>query len=764
MAGTSLPTPLNALFEAAFNAPLALYQQADVVFAPLLAPGWLLALAVLMAVAVLATMGWRLRRGGSVRRGLVLGLLQISSLALIVVLLAQPMLEYSRLTRGANAIAVLVDHSESMGFPDTANAAAVAPPVAGPGAAGGTRLDVAQALLQKLRPQLESLGEVSSFAFAETAVAHDLGGLSPDGAGTRLVAAIDAVLTDFGGQPLAAIVVLSDGADTHAGGLDLSRLAAAGVPVHTVGIGPARLPGEVQIVGVTMTPDAAPNSRVVADVTLRHHGSGAARLRVLEGDRVVAARTVTLDPGSAEVRESFAFDSGPGGVRDLTFEVDPPAGDVLAGNNRMHQLLTVNDRRRRVLYLEGEPRWEYKFLRRAVDGDPVLELTSWLRTTHRKTLRQNVANADQLDQGFPSSRAELYGYDVVVLGSLEAASLDADQHAWLESFVSERGGGLLAIAGRAALADGGWESRPLATALPVTLKAAAAATYQSGGGQVRPTAVGRRSPIVEFSGAEGADPWGSLPALGDYQQLGEVKPAASVLLEMVRGASPEPLLVLQPYGLGNAAVLATATTWRWRMGTPPDDVRHTLFWRQMLRQLAESARPRRDLSVTANDGLLRVRYADRDELYRPRAKLPAVALVHTGVAGEPPQPLTLTPGPAAGVVEGSLAISAPGVYRIDVQPDGSSERLTRFVRVGRDSAEQAEPAQNEALLRRIATATQGRYWRPDDVPALAGTLALTPAGVSHRERIALWNMPLLLAVLLLLKLGEWFLRRRWGAV
>ena len=63
----------------------------------------------------------------------------------------------------------------------------------------------------------------------------------------------------------------------------------------------------------------------------------------------------------------------------------------------------------------------------------------------------------------------------------------------------------------------------------------------------------------------------------------------TTLLELVVGETGHPLLVMQPYGLGTSAVLATASTWRWQTRTPPDDPRHSLFWRQLLRQLAESA-------------------------------------------------------------------------------------------------------------------------------------------------------------------------------
>ena len=100
------------------------------------------------------------------------------------------------------------------------------------------------------------------------------------------------------------------------------------------------------------------------------------------------------------MRAEIAFDSGATGIRELTFELAPPAGDNLAENNQIDRLLTVSTRQRRILYLEGEPRWEYKFIRRALARDDVLDLVSWLRTTDRKTYRQGVADEDELHAGF----------------------------------------------------------------------------------------------------------------------------------------------------------------------------------------------------------------------------------------------------------------------------------------------------------------------------------------------------------------------------
>lgn len=738
------------MFEWLFNYPPAMFRQGELVLEPVvawLAEPWLVA-AVPVAVAAGALLLGRGRRPTVPRRALLAALQGMFALG-VLALLARPALEVETLTPGANSVAVLLDGSGSMGLP--ADAAAQ----------GASRLQAARvAAAERLLPALAPLAEVVVFGFGTGVTRQPLATVSAGAPRTRLLGAVNDVLASFRDRPLAGVIVFSDGGD-NAGGVDVEALREAGVPVHTVGVGPVEMPGEVELADVAMPAEAPPDSRVAADVTLRHSASGPATLKVRDGGRLIAAREVLLDPASPRQRVPVTFDSGPGGIRELSIEVVPPDGDTLAQNNRLARLLTVTERRRRVLYLEGEPRWEYKFIRRAVEGDDVLALTSWLRTTNRKTYRQNIDAPEELAEGFPASLASLYGYDVIVLGSLAATDFDPVQQRRLERFVAERGGSLLALAGRHALADGGWDATPLADALPVTLERRPDGTYVAEGGAVRPTLLGAGSAMLELGGGEGGDPFASLPALADHQRLGQVKPAASTLLEVLTPAGPQPLLITQPYGLGTAAVLATATTWRWQMRTPADDRRHALFWRQLLRQLAETAQQPRALSLGVTDDEVTVRLVERNEEFAPRLAVRASARV-TG-PGADGTPLALSPTGAPGVLEGRFRAPAAGVYRLDVAV-ADDDPVTRFVRLGGEDAEYFQPARNGALLQRLAATTGGGYWELADVGAIAETLRLAGAGVTQRERHPLWDMPAVFLLLLLVKGSEWLLRRRWGRI
>jgi len=722
--------------------------------------------------------------GWSLVRRVPIHLLQLAAIAVILVLIAQPVLEVTRLAPGVNTVAVLVDGSRSMGLP------------AGPGSAVGSpsRLDVAKNLVGGAVREASGESKTALFAFGDgLARVESSTALRPEGDRTRVVDALTDLATSYDHAALAAIVVLTDGAQNAGDSTELETLAAAGIPVHPVGIGPVSIRGDVELLDLSIPPRTAPDIQVSARLAIRHNDADEVRVRVLQGESVLATETIALDPGTPVVTRDIEFASGSEGLKEVTVELEPSVPDPLPGNNARSRLFEVGGDRYRVLYLEGEPRWEFKFIRRAAAEDDDIDLVSWLRTTPRKTYRQGTADPDQLRDGFPASREALYRYDLVVIGSLPATALDDEQHEWLAAFVAERGGSLLALAGRKALGDGGWDVKPLANALPVILERPdpdAPPTYAAGEYRVRPTADGLRSVLGNIGGEPDRHEqnWETLPMLADYQRLGSLKPGATTLIEalgdvyarrgadiVVRAGTAVPLLVTQVYGYGHCAVLATASTWRWQMRTPPDDTRHAVFWRQLIRHLAGSALPRQRLSLAVEGDTLDVRVGLKDSRFEP-VDTPALAARITPPEGEAFE-VDLPRIPGEGSFADTISVSGPGIYRVDVatgdpgDPDAGITPLTAradglkaLARVGMPNLEQFGAALNEPLLRRIAEATGGQFWRPDDLGGLGDALAFGSAGIQERQQLPLWDAPILYLLLILLKCVEWSLRRYWGGI
>ena len=576
-------------------------------------------------------------------------------------------------------------------------------------------------------------------------------------------------------MPLGALLVLSDGADNSQ---RFSREMAAeirkyNVPVHTVGVGRERIDGDIELSDVSVASEALPRSRVSAQLTLRHDGEAerTTRITVRDGSSVLASQPVTLKAGEPVSREWIDFGAGEAGVRDLTFTVEPVSGEEIGGNNQRRRVLDVPRRRRRILYAEGEPRWQYKFMRRAVQKDASVQLVTLLRTSTNKFYRQGVDTPEELEDGFPASEEDLFAYDALVIGSFEAAFFTPKQQVAIREFVSRRGGTLLMLAGPNGLGAGGWQNSEIVDALPAELEPGDTSFIREKvtveiAPQGRDSLISRLSPDSE----ENARLWAEMPQLADFQRIGGLKPAALTLMSVQYGTEALPLLVRQNYGRGRSMIFATGGSWRWRMGLPSDDDRHDTFWRQMLRALVvDSAGPVRlttDRSNYADESRVQVRAEVRDKRYEAanNARVSATVIPEEG----PSQTLALRPSPnEQGVYEAEFDAADLGVYLVEAVAHLGDERLgadtLHFRREG-GVAEFFHPERNTSLLARLADQTGGSYWELDELEGLPSEIGFSEAGITTREVLDLWDMPALFFLLILLRAAEWLLRKRWGVI
>ena len=280
-------------------------------------------------------------------------------------------------------------------------------------------------------------------------------------------------MNDTSDLPVGAIVLLSDGAD-NSGTIDLDTISALRtrhIPVHTVGFGREHLAHDVEIDEAVIGPRALADSRLAA--VIRFHQRGYAgrksRLTVRDGANVLASREVAFGPDGSIQSETLLFNVGAAGATALQFSVEMSPGEENAANNAVTRMVNVESDKRRVLYVEGEPRWDYKYIRRAEDDDRIVQLVSMLRTTENKIYRQGIQDPKELAEGFPTRPENLFGYQALVIGSVEATYFTPAQRELIRDFVDRRGGGVLWLGGRFSLADGGWGVSNLADLLPVVL-------------------------------------------------------------------------------------------------------------------------------------------------------------------------------------------------------------------------------------------------------------------------------------------------------
>jgi len=781
------------MFEFLFKYPRSLYARGH--FALLGAwPKWVLVLLILAAAVALA---WlirsRLSQAAPVMRGWrvwVIWSLQTLLAAMLLVLLWQPAITVAELKPQQNIVAVLVDDSRSMAISED----------------GSTRQ--AQAIKALENGVLASLGrsfQTRLYRVDEVPARIDsLKDLKPNAPSTRLGDSLKQLSDETSDLPIGAVVLLSDG-DDNTGGISadaINALRARHIPVHTVGFGREHAAHDVELDDAIVAPRALADSRIAAKITFHQRGYAGAKINLTVRDvsagqagsnqsKMLASRTISLGPDGNLQSETLMFDIGGAGARTLQIAATLIPGQAVPGeentaNNALTRVVNVGSEPRRILYIEGEPRWEYKFIREAEEDDRMVQIVSMVRTSENKVYRQGISDPKELAGGFPSRAEDLFAYQGLIIGSLEAGYFTPGQQEFIRQFVDRRGGGLLLLGGQFALADGGWNASNLTDLFPTTLPTQAGTFHREAdpkSGTTHTTAELARAGVDSIitrlvdDPAANAAKWKALPYLMDYEDPGTPKPGAAVLANMI---TPEgrslPLLITENFGHGRTAIMATGGSWRWQMSSPLGDTAHHLFWQQLLRWLVSDTPGRVAASVPAqmllDNGAVTLTAEVRDQQYNPApdAKVEAHILGPSGVsalvemARVPDNP---------GQFQAAWSAPKPGAYLTEVTAQRPDRATGKVAELGRDVltfqrmdgvAENFHTEQNRELLERLATQTGGQYWKPADLGKLAGAIPFSEAGVTVRETKDLWDLPLVFLVLLLLRFSEWWLRRKWGIV
>ncbi|MEM7500924.1 MAG: glutamine amidotransferase [Pseudomonadota bacterium] len=742
------------MFELLFKYSRDVFSRSDVIFASPW-PDWV---PIALGAIGIAGISWFLlvRRGAARAWQLaVIGAVQCAMLAVVLWVLQQPMLQTEQLRAGENSVALVLDNSSSMAYGDRE-----------------TRLVDARNLLEAAMGDGGGLAlPVQRYAFTDRSRAVDtFAQAMPQGDRTSIANSVIEVLREARRNPLAAVIVASDGADTTVGltNEELAEIAAFGVPVHTIAVGREAMPEDLELLDVAVPARVLPGTTVSARVTVRHDGSGQTQLKVYEDDALLASTPIELTDGTTTTAwvDFRLNDVGP---HVLDFSLDSKADEGELRNNRRVRLVDVQDDQYNVLYLEGEPRWEYKFMRRAVHGDGDLELVSLLRVSPNKFYRQGVVSPEQLADGFPTSAEELYTYDALIIGSIEAASLTLDQQALIRDFVAERGGTLLMLAGRRGLGNGGWGQSPVADALPTRLPQADVDSFFRVHAPVAITPQGADNEMLKLAVDDGENltAWSGLPAVADYQLTGTLKPAAITLLTSDTEQGVLPLLVTQPFGKGRSYVFATGGTWRWQMSLPVEDERHETFWRQLLRTLVANAPPPSSVTASSRPGAggIHLRAEFRNPSFAALDDISATAVVANSEGDS--WTVELTPADEAGAFVGEVDPQTSGTFFVEAFAE-SDQTVVSTVRASlAHEASQAEYfgiRSKPNLLGRLSDATGGELLAADQLSELPDLLRYSKAGITEVETRAIWDMPALFLMLIALKFTEWLLRRRWGSI
>ncbi len=751
------------MFEFLFQYPARIFAKGEFVFQSGL-PVWILIAAIVLAAAGLLLLNVRSSGVGRVSRGrrVAIWALQTAMVSLLLVMLWQPGLRVSSLKPQQNVVAVLIDDSKSMAYQED----------------GKSRTDAARetltaGLLDKLSDKFQVRLYSTGSGVSRIANVTQLTSAQPS---TQLATSLKEAISEAATLPVGAIVLLSDGAD-NAGGIDLesmSDIRRQRIPIHTIGFGKEKFAKDAELTNVDLPARALNGARLAAQVTFRQRGyeKQKARLVVRSEGKVLASREVTLKNDDGTQTESVLFSPGTPGPRTIEFAVEGLAAEENQNNNGVRRLVTVESKKPRILYLEGEPRWDFKFLRRAIDDDASIELVSLLRTTQNRIYRQGVAGPKELENGFPGTPEELFAFQGLIIGGVEASYFTPAQQESIRLFADRRGGGVLFLGGRTGLADGGYNASQLAEILPVSLPDRKN-TFKREPATIEVPQSGRESVLTRLddSPARNAEKWKALPYLANYQEVGAAKPGALVLLDAIPTSKGRfPLLATQNFGRGRVGVFASGGTWRWRMLLDQRDTTHATFWQQLLRWQVGGT-PDQVSASTPNQVLsdrkdVSLRADVRDKKYNPVSDAIVEARILAPDGSSTTVPLPLDPL-AEGVYAFDWTADKPGSYLVEVSARRGQTDLGKDVfnfRREDGVAENFGIEQNRDLLTKLSEETGGTYYQPSNALKLAEEISFSEAGLTVRETRDLWSMPVIFFLLLALCAAEWLLRRRWGVV
>jgi hypothetical protein len=769
---------------------------------PLWLAGLFMVAAAGLAVAFYFTESMKLGTG----RRLVLAGLRAAILIAIVFLLCKPVAVRDVPSEKPRPIVLLADNSESMKQkdprPTVADKVRVAiardrlPPDHGLGApteadalandrptrahvvkvaVGNKRLD----LVGKLRTK----GPVQPFLFGSR-----LRGFADtdDLAWTKSLAADDSktLLTDTVMEFLerdehdlpAAIVLATDGRDNGSAAQwdDVAREAARlGVPIHVYAVG-----GSAS--GFLQLKDAAVQDTLfvedLVNVPFRFRTQGLkdteVELTLTLGGKVVASKKVQAKDGQ-DITETLTFtpekDDASAGKKEIIASVRAEHGNEPL-EDKFAKMVRVADRKVKMLYVESNPRWEFKFMQRAFLRDRRVDPTFILINGDRKALE----SGPPFVPNFPDQRKDLFAYDLLVIGDVDANYFTPEQRDWIKDFVTE-GGGLVVIAGRLH-APATWLGTPLADVLPVEVPSVKFPLDDARSpDEYKPNLsdLGRRSSILHLTDdpAEAQRVWDELPGFYWHYPVTKLRPAAMSLMdhprEKIADNQPMPLLATHYYGKGLVMFSAVEETWRWRYNEA--DKYFARYWGQVVYAIGlpyTLGSKAGQLALAGGEALLgkpgQVYARLFTPEFRPLARERVTAQVERLDAGPNEEKFRTVVFEAVPNQPGEYVATIPNdrVGRYALKVESGEETAVLDYRVTLPPEHELAPGPfNEDGLRKLAESTGGKFYREEDLHRLPDNVKPQVVSFTQRKETLLWTYwPVLAAIVGLFTL-EWFLRK-----
>lgn len=656
--------------------------------------------------------------------------------------------------------------------------------------ATASRMDLAAGLLtqheRRVIHQLEESNHVRGFIFGEKlqpvgsgaeAVVNALSNAVPADESTRGGDALAEVMAKYGGQYPAALVMLTDGAfNEGADAVDVARrMKDLGIPLFTLGLG-IEAPRDISVGAIIVPEVVFQEDKVSARVAIASNGyrGTSVDVRLLLDEKEMAVKTVGLSDDSTFVDLPFVVPEGMSGSYNLAVLVDPQADEQTHDNNRSERLIKVIGEKIKVLYVEGTPRWEYRYLKVVLQRDKRLDV--------KFLLTQGDAELASLSPEYltryPDNPEDAFGFDLVILGDVPASYFDSAQMERMVRNVRERGASLLMLAGEQH-APSSYVDTPIGDALPVRIIPGSRELISP---ERHPTvtAAGRRS----FTGFETTNEatdelWSLVRPLFSLPALAGAKPAANVLLEVpgTGGGDAHPLLAWHYDGTGK--VMFVGTDQLWRIRKLRGDKYHALFWSKgiqfltLSRLLGENKQIRLETNGQEfqTGEQVEIHANMLDNSYQPTSAdeyvvmLARVSSTGASAEDEASQPVTLLPvAGSPGLFHGTARLENEGHYQLKTREEDREISNVVDLVVVKSNLEMLEPAMQASRLREIADLSGGRHLSIRDWPTLPSFIPGDKKSVLQKVDMDIWDIwPVYLLIVICAGL-EWLIRRRCDLV
>jgi len=733
---------------------------------------------------------------------------------------------------GQNLFVVLADNSQSMNLHDA-----------------GSEQSRGDKLLSELAPGygsqsgapgdapawLEALNE--TFEVRQYTLGDGLDRVEDWAAGLRFDAersALNSGLKTLGdrlvGKPVAGVLLLTDGNATDKSDQPVTSWGL-GVPVSPVVVGENAPPKDLAVGQVSVTQTVFEDAPVTANVQTRAIGFAGKPVTLQWLDKagiVVAEQTQTpeTDDQAMAFRLTHRPLTGELGFYQLSILSKGEAGEKEATlvNNTKPIVVQPQGGPYRVLYVGGRPNWEYKFLSRALAEDDAVNMSALMRVAKREAkfawrgragestnplfrgfdraddateqfdepvvIRLNVRDEDELREGFPKTAEGLYPYHAVILDDVEASFLTPAQQVLLKRFVTQRGGGLVMLAGQESFDLGGYDRTPVADVLPVYVnknRSGADAFAQWGASyRLALTRQGLLEPWTRLADQVAGERLTreSMPAFRSVNRLASIKPGAQVMANLIDEATGDqwPGVVVQRSGRGRSLAVLMGDFWRWQLLDDDADAKLGKSWRQAVRWLVSDVPEPVTIRLPEKGAMVNepvtLSVSVLGDGFEPRDD--AVVRLTVEHAGSPLTQENTREQASSQMVElvAEASTQAPGLYearylprkqggyRVTAQVSDLEGELIQSRQMGFvvNGAEQefSTLSPDADSMKALAKATGGEVIAMDGLQAFVDQLPALASPNMVTQTTPLWHQPYVFVLALVCLVAEWLLRRRKG--